>query len=356
MADVHHLVSAYPWGHKPSVASLPRWTPRLYEEILQLRLMADELQAVFYPSALPPTADATPATSTPQPAAPVEAATTKPTYSSAVKAATPLPAFGGPATKPPTKKPPQKPRLPDKAPPPPTTSRAAPQRLILRFANSSVIKAVPDPQRLRDILNEALNGASKLRAVNRSRGGNLVLHTQAAVQLREHEQKIWGTIRPYFSLLERDRPRFHLDKPWQRVVIHRVPVTTTSSSRSLAELRWSNEGVGSLADVMGMGDLCSLEGLRVVIHRVPVTTTSSSRSLAEELRWSNEGVGSLADVMGVGDLCSLEGLRKRREGLQQGVPQETDSDWSVDAETSRSSPNAPTPLPLPLPRLLTGDI
>ncbi|KAK7025665.1 hypothetical protein R3P38DRAFT_2432572, partial [Favolaschia claudopus] len=97
------------------------------------------------------------------------------------------------------------------------------------------------------------------------------------IQLREHEQTIWSVIRPYFSLLERDRPRFNLDKPWQRVVI----------------------------------------------HRVPVTSDPSCRSIAEELRWSNEAIGSLTDVMGIRDLCSLDGLKKRREGLQQGVPQET---------------------------------
>ncbi|KAJ7455760.1 hypothetical protein FB451DRAFT_1515423 [Mycena latifolia] len=278
--DVHHLVSARPFGHKLNSAALPTARPRLFEEILQLRLMADELQAAFYPQTLPTTADTITKTSTPLPAAPVEAATTKPTYSSAAKAAIPPPAMGSPATKPPTKKPPQKPRLPDKAPPPPTTSRSAPQRLILRFANSSVIKSVSDPQRLRDSLNDALKGASRLRGVNLSRGGNLVLHTQApytAVQLREHEQTIWGVVRPYFTLGERDRPRFHLDKPWQRVVV----------------------------------------------HRVPVTTSSTSRSLVEELRWSNDGIGALADVMGVRDLCSLDGLQKRREGLRQGVPQET---------------------------------
>ncbi|KAK7007199.1 hypothetical protein R3P38DRAFT_2554099, partial [Favolaschia claudopus] len=97
------------------------------------------------------------------------------------------------------------------------------------------------------------------------------------VQLREHEQKIWSTIQAYFSLSDHHRPRFNLDKPWQRVVI----------------------------------------------HRVPVTVDPSYRSIAEELRWSNEGIGALGDVMGIRDLCSLDGLRRRREGLQQGVPQET---------------------------------
>ncbi|KAK6983883.1 hypothetical protein R3P38DRAFT_2577515, partial [Favolaschia claudopus] len=97
------------------------------------------------------------------------------------------------------------------------------------------------------------------------------------VQLREHEQTIWSVVRSYFSLLDRDRPRFNLDKPWQRVVI----------------------------------------------HRVPVTTDPSYRSIAEELRWSNEAIGSLGDVMGIRDLCSLEGLKRRREGLQQGFAQET---------------------------------
>ncbi|KAK6984381.1 hypothetical protein R3P38DRAFT_2428887, partial [Favolaschia claudopus] len=94
------------------------------------------------------------------------------------------------------------------------------------------------------------------------------------VQLREHEQKIWSTIQAYFSLSDHHRPRINLDKPWQRVVIHRVPVTV-------------------------------------------------DRSIAEELRWSNVGIGALGDVMGIRDLCSLDGLRRRREGLQQGVPQET---------------------------------
>ncbi|KAJ7465132.1 hypothetical protein FB451DRAFT_1561530 [Mycena latifolia] len=143
--------------------------------------------------------------------------------------------------KPLTKKPQQKSRLLDKAPPPPT--RSAPQRLILRFPNSSVIKNVSDPQRLRDSLNDVLKGALRLRGVNLSRGGNLVLHTQApytAVQLREHEQAIWSVVRPYFMLVERDRPRFHLDKPWQRVVVHRVPATTSSTN---AARRFLREGV-----------------------------------------------------------------------------------------------------------------
>ncbi|KAF7377763.1 hypothetical protein MSAN_00199400 [Mycena sanguinolenta] len=96
------------------------------------------------------------------------------------------------------------------------------------------------------------------------------------VQLREHEQAIWGVIRQYFSLLDRDRPRFHLDKPWQRVVI----------------------------------------------HHVPVTTASGTRSFIEELRWSNDGIGALADVMGVRDLCSFEGMQKRQDGLQKGILQE----------------------------------
>ncbi|KAK6992302.1 hypothetical protein R3P38DRAFT_2570480, partial [Favolaschia claudopus] len=64
-------------------------------------------------------------------------------------------------------------------------------------------------------------------------------------------------------------------------------------------------------------------GQGVVIHRVPVTVDPSYRSIAEELRWSNEEIGALGDVMGIRDLCSLEGLTRRREGLQQGVPQET---------------------------------
>ncbi|KAK6981474.1 hypothetical protein R3P38DRAFT_3234266 [Favolaschia claudopus] len=96
---------------------------------------------------------------------------------------------------------------------------------------------------------------------------NLVLHTQApytAVQLREHEQTIWSVVRSYFSLLDRDRPRFNLDKPWQR-----------------------------------------------------------GGNTPEVLRWSNEAIGSLGDVMGIRDLCSLEGLKRRREGLQQGFAQET---------------------------------
>ncbi|KAF7375345.1 hypothetical protein MSAN_00421700 [Mycena sanguinolenta] len=115
------------------------------------------------------------------------------------------------------------------------TGRSAPQRLIPRFANASVIRSISVPLRLRDSLNETLDGASKLRGVNRNRGGNLVLCMQSsytAVQLREHEQRIWDVARPHLSLLERDRPRFHLDKPWQRVVIPRVLVNTTSRDLS----------------------------------------------------------------------------------------------------------------------------
>ncbi|KAJ6622194.1 hypothetical protein B0H10DRAFT_1944799 [Mycena sp. CBHHK59/15] len=242
-------------GHKPSQGTLPKAIPRLCEEILHLRLMADELQAVFYLSTLPPTADTTPATSTPQPAAPVGVATPNPTYASAAKAAIP-PTPERPAPTRPTKRPQQK----------PPTRQGTPTPGHFPFCAPS--------------LNEALNGTSKVKAVNRSRGGNLILHTQApstAVQLREHEQTIWTVVRPYFTLLERDRPRLHLDKPWQRVVI----------------------------------------------HRVPVTEAAPARLLVEELRWSNEGVEALADVMGVRDLCSFEGLQKRKEGLRQGVPQET---------------------------------
>ncbi|KAJ6543457.1 hypothetical protein DFH09DRAFT_1088892 [Mycena vulgaris] len=166
---------------------------------------------------------------------------------------------GGPATKLPTKK------LP--------TSRSVPQRLILCFANLSIIKSISNPQRLHDTLNEALRGASKLRGVNRFRGGPLVLHVHApytAVQLREHQQTIWA-------------------------VVHSSSLCTSTTD-------------------------CAYT---VAIHRVPVTTTSTNRSLAEKLRWSNEGIGALADVMGMRDLCSLNGLRKRWEALQQGVPQET---------------------------------
>ncbi|KAK7034970.1 hypothetical protein R3P38DRAFT_3184450 [Favolaschia claudopus] len=242
MTDVHHLATRKPANGQP----------RLFEEIHQLRALANDLERNFYPSHIleyikDPTTD-----TLPTPPAPVEAATAKPTYATAAKAATPATVPKGPSTK----KPPQKPRRLDKVPTPPTTFRSAPQRLILRFANSSVIKSLSDPQRLRDTLNTSLNGAVKLRGVNRSRGGNLVLHTQApytAVQLREHEQTIWSVVRSYFSLLDRDRPRFNLDKPWQRVVIHHVPVTTDPSYRSIAEeLRWSNEAIGSLGDVMGI--------------------------------------------------------------------------------------------------------
>ncbi|KAJ7913131.1 hypothetical protein B0H13DRAFT_2326660 [Mycena leptocephala] len=212
----------------------------------------------------PPNQDPITSKTTPTPDATVGAPTTKTTYSSAVKAAIPPPASSSPATKPPTRKTPQKPRTPDKAPPP-STSRAAPQRLILRFSNSSVVKTLSDPQRLRDSLNEALNCTSKLRGVNRSRGGNLVLHAQApytAVQLREHEQTIWNVVHPYFTLLERDRPRFNLDKPWHRIVVYRVPVTNDSSRSLVEELRWSNDDIGTLADVMGVRDLRSFEGLQ----------------------------------------------------------------------------------------------
>ncbi|KAJ7171905.1 hypothetical protein B0H12DRAFT_1312656, partial [Mycena haematopus] len=170
MTDVNHLVTSRIYGgHKPMAGYDPKGSPRLFDEILHLRLMADELQAAYYPSTVSPTtADNTPPTPTPPPTAPVEADTMKPTYTYAAKVATPPPAPAKPTMKPPTTKPQQKPRLPDKPSPPPTTSRSAPQRLILRFANSSVINSVADPQSLRDSFNVALKGASKLKAVNRS--------------------------------------------------------------------------------------------------------------------------------------------------------------------------------------------
>ncbi|KAK6996198.1 hypothetical protein R3P38DRAFT_3629348 [Favolaschia claudopus] len=83
-----------------------------------------------------------------------------------------------------------------------------------------VVKSISDPQRLRDTLNAALNGAAKLRGVNRSRGGKLVLHTQApftAVQLREHEQTIWSVIRrtfPYSKETARGSTSTSLGSEW----------------------------------------------------------------------------------------------------------------------------------------------
>ncbi|KAJ7194760.1 hypothetical protein GGX14DRAFT_475937 [Mycena pura] len=277
MNDVEHLTDKRPHGHCPlTPPPWPNGSPRIYEEIQLLRIMAQRLEHTFYvDSASLDTTTYTPETTTSP--APVDAPTTT-TYSSAVKTATSLPESRPPAAKTQTKNPRQKPRVPNKVPPPPTLSRSAPQRLILRFTNSSTIKTVSDPQRLCDTLNDTLNGASKVRAVNLSRGGNLVLHAQEpgnAVQLHQHEQTIWAVIRQYFSLLERDRPRFNRDKPWQRIVIHRVPVRE-----------------------------------------------DNGRTLVEELCWSNEGIGALADVMGVRDLCSLVGMQKRREGLRQGIPQE----------------------------------
>ncbi|KAK7034345.1 hypothetical protein R3P38DRAFT_2913837, partial [Favolaschia claudopus] len=117
MTDVQHLAT-----RKPLMAN-----PRLFEEIYQLRSLANDLERHFYPKDIiqhtkEPTTD-----TLPTPPAPVEAATAKPTYATAAKAATPATVPKGP----PTKKTPQKPRRPDKAPTPPTTSRSAPQRLIL---------------------------------------------------------------------------------------------------------------------------------------------------------------------------------------------------------------------------------
>ncbi|KAJ7731552.1 hypothetical protein DFH07DRAFT_781209 [Mycena maculata] len=105
MTDVNHLVASRLYGgHKPIAGHNPKGAPHLFDEILHLRLMADELQAAYYPTTLlSPTADNTPPTPTPLPAAPVEADTTKFTYTFAAKAATPPPAPGKPAMKPTTK-------------------------------------------------------------------------------------------------------------------------------------------------------------------------------------------------------------------------------------------------------------
>ncbi|KAK6983882.1 hypothetical protein R3P38DRAFT_3375742, partial [Favolaschia claudopus] len=116
MTDVQHLVSSrIDGGHRPRGNPLMA-NPRLFEEIYQLRSLANDLERHFYPKHIiqhtkEPTTD-----TLPTPPAPVEAATAKPTYATAAKAATPATVPKGP----PTKKAPQKPRRPDKAPTPPT--------------------------------------------------------------------------------------------------------------------------------------------------------------------------------------------------------------------------------------------
>ncbi|KAF8151157.1 hypothetical protein K438DRAFT_2084809 [Mycena galopus ATCC 62051] len=188
--DVIHLADEKPAGHRLLGNPHTRATPRLYEEIQQLRHMADLLERSFYPLDIPP--DTTPPTleNTP-PLALVDTTTTKPSYSAAAKSAIPPPAAAKVAEwsagKTQTKKPPQKPRLPNAGPQLPTPSRSAAQRLILRFPNSSVIKSVSDPQRLRDTLSDVLQGTSK-----------------------------------------------HL-------VIHHVPVIAVGNRPLVEELRWSNE-------------------------------------------------------------------------------------------------------------------
>ncbi|KAJ7261999.1 hypothetical protein C8J57DRAFT_1335990 [Mycena rebaudengoi] len=109
---------------------------------------------------------------------------------------------------------------------PRATSRHAPHRLILRFPSESAKKTLPAPEKLRTKIEKALKGISRLRGVNLTKAGNIVLHTQppyTAAQLAEQEDKIWEVVRSYFALTEDERPLFHLDKPWHRVVIHSIP-------------------------------------------------------------------------------------------------------------------------------------
>ncbi|KAF8151148.1 hypothetical protein K438DRAFT_1943548 [Mycena galopus ATCC 62051] len=276
LADIIHFADEKPAGHRLLGNPHTQATPRLYEEIQQLRHL---LERSFYPLDIPP--DTTPPTLDTPPLALVDATTTKPSYSAAAKSAIPPPAAANVAErsagKTQTKKPPQKPRLSNSGPQLPTPSHSAAQRLILRFPNSSVIKSVSDPQLLRDTLSDALQGASKVRGINLSRGGNLVLHVQAPTCCAIARARA-GDLGSDSAVLHPTRPgpaHFHLDKPWQRLVIHHVPVVAVGN-----------------------------------------------RPLVEELRWSNEGIGAKADVMGVRDLCSLEGFQKRREGMQKGIPQE----------------------------------
>ncbi|KAK6981476.1 hypothetical protein R3P38DRAFT_3114363 [Favolaschia claudopus] len=78
MTDVQHLATRKPANGQP----------RLFEEIYQLRSLANDLERHFYPKDIiqhikEPTTD-----TLPTPPAPVEAATAKPTYATAAKAAT----------------------------------------------------------------------------------------------------------------------------------------------------------------------------------------------------------------------------------------------------------------------------
>ncbi|SJL06851.1 uncharacterized protein ARMOST_10193 [Armillaria ostoyae] len=99
--------------------------------------------------------------------------------------------------------------------PRPSSTPLASQRLILQFVNRSIVKTLPDPQGLRDHINIALEGTNRLQGVNLTRGGNIVLHTLAPFTA--------------LNLTDADKPRFTLDRPWHRIVVHNVPIVDATT-------------------------------------------------------------------------------------------------------------------------------
>ncbi|KAF7317809.1 Na+/solute symporter [Mycena kentingensis (nom. inval.)] len=110
------------------------------------------------------------------------------------------------------------------------------QRLILNFRQSANKPGeLVNPQRLCHSLNKSLPTSSVpiLRGINRSGAGNLVLHAAepfSATYLRDHADTIWDVVKEFFKLSEDDAPSFDDDIPWQRLVIHRVPLPMQDGS------------------------------------------------------------------------------------------------------------------------------
>ncbi|KZV79266.1 hypothetical protein EXIGLDRAFT_782569 [Exidia glandulosa HHB12029] len=128
--------------------------------------------------------------------------------------------------------------------PPPRRSdpRARSTRLIARFPHSSgpgpLEKRQLHPTIVRDALNDALHDRW-VSAIDRSRGGHLVLRTRVpytARQLAVHGDVIWTVLQKMFELPDEMRPIFEPDDQWTSIVVHRVPLPIWDDARA-AELR-----------------------------------------------------------------------------------------------------------------------
>lgn len=137
-------------------------------------------------------------------------------------------------------------RPPQRKHQPPTPSRSPPRtrstRLIVRFPLAGgpgpLEKHQLHPSIIRDSLNDALHDRW-ISAVDRSRGGHLVLSTRApftARQLAVHGDVIWTVLQKTFALQDAMRPLFEPDDQWTAIVVHRVPLPIWDDARA-AELR-----------------------------------------------------------------------------------------------------------------------